>query len=275
MIKNKNLLIFLAVLAAVVSLSFLSPSLITTEIDESFIASAVPGTYSHNAVQLTEPYGSGPESNTLQYIHCGPTFTRDSFGEDHTEMILLHGDKFNKDDWAKSGILTGLCMKGGQSLSVTAIGLSIHADEDGFADAFDALVKEGVISGHPVVVVTPSASGKAVVRLAVSAFDSDEGKSTLGNIVSIWIPIASPAVVLKKNGDLFKQFPEMGIKVLAINGDEDPMGIRATQKLVDLAGAKGVELKGGHSCYFERPEDFVQTVLGYLSMYTNATFVRV
>jgi len=189
-------------------------------------------------------------------------------------MILLHGAKYTKEDWSTSGILDDICIKGaaggGDSdsggFSITALDLSVKADGDGFIDAFDALVNQGVLSGKPLVVISPSASGKSIVSLGASAMNpmtSSSAKAVLKKMIKVWIPVASPAVLSVKEDGVLRSFSSLGIEILAINGDGDGMGKRVTQRLVQV-GAKGVELKGGHAVYLDSPNEFVETVLSFM-----------
>jgi len=225
------------------------------------------------SVTISTPYGSGPGQNQLDFVQCGkaPTATAsegaNAEGEgDILELMLLHGAKYTKEDWVTSGILEFFCLKGGHKINVVALDLSISADGNGLYDAFNALVGGNVLSGKPVTVISPSASGKSVVDLTLSTFGSEDRKNIFRSIISSWIPVASPAVlrVREKNEHVFSIFQSMGIPVLAINGKKDAMGKKVTDMLVHTAGAIPVELKGGHPCYLDSPNEFVDSVLSFL-----------
>ena len=47
------------------------------------------------------------DGNDLPYFHCGPLPSDDN--PELTELVLLHGAAFKKEDWKKSGILDMLC----------------------------------------------------------------------------------------------------------------------------------------------------------------------
>lgn len=57
-----------------------------------------------------------------------------------------------------------------------------------------------------------------------------------------------------------------GLSILAIYGNRDKAGKVVSERLKSLAKAKLVELEGGHPCYLDSPDAFVQTVLEFLGM---------
>jgi hypothetical protein len=201
-------------------------------------------------VQMDLPYGSGTDKKSLSYYHCGSTISSSSYTSKDNEILLLHGAAFTKENWVESEILQNLCLKGNDNisengrLSVTALDLSVQADGNGLKSAFDSLIEKGVLSGNPLVVVTPSASGKTIVSMI-----TDNESSLLRDIVKVWMPVASFAVMSVKNDNVFK---------------EDKKGKSVTKRLVDFANAKGVEIKGGHPCYLDSPVVFVDTILSFL-----------
>jgi hypothetical protein len=228
-------------------------------------------------VRMSLPYGSGNDKKSLSYYHCGPTITSSSLSSSSSkdiEILLLHGAAFTKANYMESNILQNLCTKGNKNIShtgrvsVTALDLSVQADGQGLKSAFDALVQENVLSGKPVVVVSPSASGKSIVSMVSSSSSSSSqsktNQSLLKDVVKVWMPVASSAVLKVKKDDEFKIFTKLNIPILAMNGDRDEMGQRVTKKLVDVANAKGVSMKGGHPCYLDSPIVFVDVILSFL-----------
>ena len=221
--------------------------------------------YIQDTVSLKLPNGEASNKNILDYIHCGSYFRSDTMNKNNdVEILMLHGAAFKKEDWAKSGILNDFCFKGGKHISVTAIDLSVRVGVEGLEDAFQALIGTGVLSGLPVIVISPSASGKSIVNLASDGYKSDNGMSILQKLLKTWIPVASPAVLSVKEKEIFSVFSKAGIDVLAIHGDQDEMGKNVTQTLENYAGAKGVQLHGRHPCYLDSPTQFVQTIYDYL-----------
>lgn len=199
---------------------------------------------------------------TLPYYHCGPLPSRDS--SELTELVLLHGAAFTKEDWKSSGILGMLCDINNEedegNLSISALDLSVKADGKELVAAFDALTSDKILSGRAATFVSPSASGKAIVSLAEMA---ENGSNELSRMIKAWIPVASGAVVSASESTLL-QYKSASISILAIHGDQDAMGKKVTQRLVDLNGANGVELEGRHPVYLDSPEEFVQEVMQFL-----------
>ncbi len=235
-----------------------------------------------SSVQLDKPFGSGVDKKTLEFYHCGGN-NGEGVGENKQpvlvkEVILLHGAAFTKEDWVTSGILEQFCLKGSEvdvesttkesakqsterkSFRFLALDLSVRADGDGFRNAVESLIQSGALSGNPVAVISPSAGGKAIVSLA-------ENQNNLKKLISHWIPVASGAVLqVKDDDDNLTNFSSVGVRVLAINGDGDKMGKKVTQKLVkSIEGAKGLELKGGHPCYLDSPNEFVDSVMDFIN----------
>jgi hypothetical protein len=84
----------------------------------------------------------------------------------------------------------------------------------------------------------------------------------MATYVDPWIPVAP--VLLDRLDD--QQVSSLVSEVLAIYGDEDSVGARTSQRLGDLADAEVVELSGGHTIYNEKPEEFVDVVVGFLDV---------
>mmetsp|Transcript_27134 Transcript_27134/g.57942 ORF Transcript_27134/g.57942 Transcript_27134/m.57942 type:complete len:330 (+) Transcript_27134:227-1216(+) len=242
-------------------------------------------------------------SKTMPYYHCGPLplpLPGSPDNEHMTELVLLHGAAFTKEDWRDSGILQSLCdVNDGSTgaedqsirklsdsryyyprpLSVTALDLPVPGEGDIFYDAIQSLASQHVLSGNPVVIVSPSAGGRAIVSLgemAVAASSSSEEEEDeeeqrdqrqtpplLEKTIKAWIPVASGAV-LRTTDEVLELFPKVGVEILSINGNLDYAGRRSTERLVDVCGAKGVELKGTHPVYLDSPEEFVDEVLKFM-----------
>lgn len=194
---------------------------------------------------------------SLPYYHCGPSHIDNP---ELTELVLLHGAAFTKEDWKTSGILGQLCDINNEedegNLSISALDLPVSADGAELGKAFDALTAAKVLSGRAVTIVSPSASGKALVSLG-------ETPTELGRIVKAWIPVASFAVLSTPESALL-QYKSASVPILAIHGNQDARGKDVTKRLVDLNGAKGVELEGRHPVYLDSPEEFIQEIMQFL-----------
>lgn len=212
-------------------------------------------------------YGNknGGGSKTLSYYHCGPT--QDSKNSNNkneedipTELVMLHGAAFTKEDWKSSGILDTFCEinndEDGGNLLLLALDLPVSVDGMELGMAFDSLASNRILSGNPAVFVSPSASGKAIVNLG-------ETENELIRIVKAWIPVASGSV-LKATDDVLIAFKTNQIPILAIHGDQDTTGKKVTERLENLANAKGVELDGSHPVYLDSPDEFVSEILQFL-----------
>jgi len=210
------------------------------------------------------------QQSRVAYLHCGPRHTP-SYGKTkgHGELLLLHGARYTKEEWKRSGIMKNLCRdtKRRPGLSVTALDLSVDADGAALVNAFNALVADRVLSGDHVVVVTPSASGKAVLTLGAAQAQDDMMKSesrSLGDVVAMWVPVACGGALKAEEGAI-RAFASASIPVLAIYGSTDPVaGGQSSQRLADLAGATKVELRGGHPVYLDSPKEFVEVLVDHM-----------
>lgn len=192
--------------------------------------------------------------NNVAYYHCGAHTTAVH------DVILLHGAKFTKEDWKKSTILSKLCDNG--KLSVTALDLSVAADAKQLQSILKGLaVGEDLISpeGH-YVVVTPSASGKAVVDW-INSGSLEELQET----IALWIPIASPAISTASATKL-KTLQQSKWPILALYGDKDAGGKKVSQRLGQEASAKVKEFPGPHPFYFDIPDQFTKYLLQELKV---------
>lgn len=231
-------------------------------------------------LKITSGSVSYTSSNlNLPYYHCGPLPTTTTTTPDNnnnpsssiTELVLLHGAAFTKEDWKSSGILDMLCdINNGEdegNLSILALDLPVSSNGIQLANAFDACVEKQVLSGRSATFVTPSASGKALVSLGEMAANDDDGSGInnkeLTRIIKAWIPVASGAVLGATDATLLS-YKQANIPVFAIHGDQDSGGKKVTEKLKSLIGAKGVELVGRHPVYLDSPEEFVQEVMQFL-----------
>eukprot|EP00581_Thalassiosira_minuscula_P006425 CAMPEP_0183739240 /NCGR_PEP_ID=MMETSP0737-20130205/56557_1 /TAXON_ID=385413 /ORGANISM="Thalassiosira miniscula, Strain CCMP1093" /LENGTH=297 /DNA_ID=CAMNT_0025973989 /DNA_START=63 /DNA_END=956 /DNA_ORIENTATION=+ len=198
----------------------------------------------------------------LPYYHCGPLPSADN--PDLTELVLLHGAAFTKEDWKSSGILDMLCEINNEedegNLSISALDLPVSADGNELGLAFDALTGNKILSGRAATFVSPSASGKALVSLGEMATG---GSHELSRMIKAWIPVASGSVLGADESTLL-QYKSANIPVFAIHGNQDAGGVKVTKRLTDLIDAKGVELEGRHPVYLDSPEEFVQEVMQFL-----------
>jgi pimeloyl-ACP methyl ester carboxylesterase len=235
-------------------------------------------------LKITMGYVPYSGDKKLAYYHCGPlpsssssSTTSISSSSSLTELVLLHGAAFTKENWKESGILDMFCeinnTEDEGNSSILALDLPVSADGTELGYAFDALVLEKVLSGRPATFVTPSASGYAIVSLGeemaksssmknakeVTKDDGSSQRNNLTRMVNAWIPVASFAVL-----SALMQYKHANIPILAIHGDQDLKGKKVTERLKDTNNAMGVELEGRHPVYLDSPEEFVREVMQFL-----------
>ena len=227
-------------------------------------------------------------TKTLSYYHCGPLPSSSaaaaaaaaaaahddddkSLDINMSELVLLHGAAFTKEEWKTSNILQMLCEINNEEdegdLSILALDLPVTADGMELGLAFDSLVSGGVLTGRPVTIITPSASGKSVLSLGEmnSSSGSSNSNELLTRIIKAWIPVASFAVLKASESTLVK-YKNANIPILSIHGDEDEAGKKVTERLKEVSNANGVELGGRHPVYLDSPEEFVQEVMQFLDV---------
>lgn len=194
----------------------------------------------------------------VAYYHCKATKVKKV---DAKNVVLLHGAKFTKENWKKSGILSSLC--GIDALQVTALDLSVRATHSDLIRLFNSLEREGLVTRMPVTaLITPSASGGGVVDWIVQRTDVVR---RLTKFVKVWIPVAANSVRRARQDSLvyLKKLPNFSI--LSIHGNLDEGGRISSKLLSKHAGAKVVELQGTHPVYLDSPKEFVTTVTDYLA----------
>ena len=97
------------------------------------------------------------------------------------------------------------------NLLVTAWDLGVAADGQELAKAFDAMSAQKVISGSPAVIISPSASGKALIGLASMKLNPTIQQDDLKRIVKAWVPV-SPTAALRAQDDVLGQFKTSNIR---------------------------------------------------------------
>jgi hypothetical protein len=190
----------------------------------------------------------------VDYFHCPRAGAGDASALD---LVLLHGAHFTKNDWKSSGILDKLCQT--PKLSVTALDLNSKASHEDLKNVLDSLRKAKIIQSKPVALVTPSASGYAIVDwISQSTIES------LVKYVGYWIPVASPSISRAPDASL--QGLKDRLPILAIYGSKDSKGKVVSEKLHALSDAKLIQIQGGHPCYLDSPDTFTQELLDFLSL---------
>jgi hypothetical protein len=193
--------------------------------------------------------------NSIPYYHCSGA------GSDVRHLVLLHGAKFTKEDWKTAGLLGGFCRIA--NLSVSAMDLPVSAGYQELTELLTAMQEKKLIS-LPVALVTPSASGKTITD-----WMKNGDVSKLPDYVYRWIPVAAGSVLTASEEQVTSlQGSTSNFSIFAIYGNLDAMGKKTTERLKELAGAKTLELEGGHPCYLDSPDAFKAAVLEDLGIST-------
>jgi hypothetical protein len=204
------------------------------------------------------------DANGVAYYHCPAVGDNDSTTEEY-DIVLCHGSSFTKENWKKVGILDQFCAV--PRVSVTALDLDNGSDHTDLKNVLDALVQQQRIR-KPVVLVTPSASGYTIVDWLLSADGANE-MALLPSYVATWVPVAPVSLTLATDDQITQGLATGGaaVRILAIYGDQDTGGSRLSARLLRLLpNTKVVELSGGHPVYLDSPDEFVQTILGFLGL---------
>jgi hypothetical protein len=215
------------------------------------------------------------------------------------DIVLLHGASLTREHWKKRGIMQALCANSPVKtdpnnisnddllpglITVTALDLSISATYTQLRDVLDTLGQQGLVQLPITSLVSPSASGFTVMDWITAAYATQEsatvtpGAATFDGMdshFSSWIPIASPAVLNQGTeaplqalrlwnirNQVLRRSP---LKVLAVHGGDDNLGIDVSKKLYQTVNAQVVEIpEAGHQAYMAQPNVFVQTVRTFL-----------
>jgi hypothetical protein len=199
--------------------------------------------------------------NDVDYYHC---VTTTSSEDPMRHLVLLHGSKFTKEDWKTSGIMYSFCII--PNLSVLAMDLPVSATHNELIDLLDSLVTHSLVTVPIGGLVTPSASGTSITDWIMNG-----DLLQLPSYIEKWIPVAAGTVASVPDSQL-KSLASIvsdegnAFGIFAIYGNRDTGGKRTTKILQDSAGAVALELKGGHPCYLDSPDDFVSAVASYMGL---------
>lgn len=191
----------------------------------------------------------------IAYYHCqGRQGVVDAKQNRH--LVLLHGSVFTKENWKNSGILKAFCLESVNS--VVALDLDVKVSLDTLLSTLQELEQQRIIELPLAALVTPSASGQAIIDGLI------QGRvSRMTSAIQRWIPIACNAILKAPKPEDFANLKSWPI--LAIYGNKDSPGMASSKILEKHSGAIVKELVGGHPCYFDSPVDFVAAVVKFLS----------
>jgi hypothetical protein len=145
------------------------------------------------------------------------------------------------------------------SQRVVALDYPVSTNYQGLMQVLEALQSNSPqLITLPITLVTPSASGYSIVSWLLSG-----DVSQLPNYVSEWVPVAPVSLTSASDAQVSALNGLPGLRILAINGNDDNSGGRLSARLESLAGATAVALTGRHAVYLQSPDDFVQTILDF------------
>jgi hypothetical protein len=154
----------------------------------------------------------GTKSNNQQTIRLATTpggLAYYSCPSSRPSLILLHGSAFTKEDWKTSEILQNFC----RHWSVVALDLNVKASYEQLLEVIRDLNDAGQVTLPIKGLVTPSASGYAVMS-------SLQGNlAALTSLIQSWVPVACNALLSVDAATLIQL---NGWPILAIYGDRDP-----------------------------------------------------
>lgn len=250
----KSLAIIVAGILAVVAFYFVNNQNSANDAGLSGLTSSVKGVpVPRKPVKIS----TGQHRNIPYYFCTG----KRSALEDVVNLVLLHGAKFTKEDWKTSGLLERFCNV--RRLSVMAMDLPVTADHEEVFKMIRTLTTDGYISQLPVALVTPSASGHAISDWLIN-----DDPERIPLVIQHWIPVAVESMKEVSDDQLkaIKLLPPGNFTILSIHGDQDTDGKETSERLKKLAGAKTVQIPGGHSCYLDSPDEFVSVIVKHLGL---------
>ncbi|KAL8562973.1 hypothetical protein ACOMHN_004665 [Nucella lapillus] len=180
-------------------------------------------------------------------------------GEVRMTVLLLHGAAFSSKDWRDIKTLQHLAVWGYRAVAVDlpgGHGKSTGTVETGKEEEFmTALVK--TLGGTPVVIVSPSLSGK----FSLPYLFSDAALKSATPRAAAFVPVAPVSTgVLKAN------YPKSQIPTLLVIGDKDSkLGPKSREDLHALPKVQiAVIPKAKHACYMDQPAAFHNLLYHFL-----------
>lgn len=184
----------------------------------------------------------------LHFLATGPAGDLPTAGP---PVLLLHGARFSSETWRELGTLELLARQG---YRVWALDLPGHGGSDASTLPDHQLLASLVplISDSPVVVVSPSMSGRYSLPFVAER----------PSYVAGWVPVA-PAAIDRYLG----QIEGSRVPTLIVWGSEDKLlPVKQSNRLSKaLPASRRVILEGAsHPCYLDRPIDFHRELLLFL-----------
>lgn len=227
------------------------PILLLLAILGSFLPAALPA---QTAPDVQAASGAGQsglvEEAELRFLGVKLHFLQ--AGDGPLTVLLLHGGRYSSETWRGLGTLDLLAEKGYRvlALDLPGFGKSEKGDEVDPERFLGALIP--LISERPVVVVTPSMSGRYALPLVARR----------PSLVAGWVALAPVEIATYLDALKGSQVP-----LLALWGEDDTVVPKSEGKQLAEAVSTGrwVLYEGaGHAAYLARPEAFHQELLKFL-----------
>ncbi|XP_023699039.1 protein ABHD14A [Paramormyrops kingsleyae] len=172
------------------------------------------------------------------------------------QVVLLHGQAFTSKNWEDLGTLALLAVNGYQALALDLPGFgnspdsALKTDEQRVALLQRFLEALGV---RAAVLLSPSMSGRFSLPFLVQR----------GTQLRGFVPIAP---VGTRNFSA-QQYQAIQTPTLIVYGEQDTnLGAQSYKNLSQLPRSSTVRLEGaGHACYLDKPREFHQALLDFLS----------
>ena len=187
-------------------------------------------------------------------------------------VVLFHGNAYSLDSWKKTKTLEELSSKGYRVFAIDLpAGKGSKSDKlspkvlknnpERFTTLMDRLFEALSIGGSPVAIVGPSMGGGFALAYALSR----------PKLVSALV-LVSPSVFRVPEGEKGK-LPDLNIPVLLVWGGRDrvfPLNEYGKPLKDMLPRSKLLVVEqAGHGVYMDKPDEFNELLLGYLSEVMN------
>lgn len=172
-------------------------------------------------------------------------------GAGPTTVLLLHGGRFSSENWREIGTLELLARQGFRALAIDLPGFGQSEESKIPAERFLASILP-LVTDRPVIVVTPSMSGRFAFPLLLRR------PAFVAGLVSL------APVQISENLDELRGSP---LPALVMWGEKDAViSPRLSRALAEaLPNSRRIEVSGGtHPFYLDTPETFHRELLIFL-----------
>lgn len=215
------------------------------------LLTAVPKLWA-GSLKAREPATASAEIESFELELSGSRLHFLSVGEaEAPTVLLLHGGRFSAETWRELGTLDLLAREGYRALALDLPGRGRSEDSDTPPAKFlSALIP--LISEHPMVVVSPSMSGRFSLPLVA------ERPFELAGFVPV-APVGIPTYLERLEGS---KVPTL----ILWGGDDQMIPLEQGRQLSRaMPNSHLVVLEGAsHPCYLDRPLAFHRELLQFL-----------